>query len=324
MVLSAAAKFNLAVLVWTAVFIAAGGSVLWALDRSGHLPAPPITATFCIDEKFKFLRETSIRDPNLIAVGSSVAWRSIDLSGLGERTSGALRPLNAAPCFLKVHETAFLTDFYLDNIPSVRTVLSIFAMRDFENCRTSPDFFDPVQTRRYVFEGWPAWHLYFLNFRPHLFVRDMMKIRAMRSGVDKNSLWMDHYGSGPSLLAPPETREDVVPTPECFDHLEQFGHQLAARGVAWVVVLLPPMRAWLKAYDPEGQRDRAWRSEVAKRLAGTRAIALDGAYGPPVVDEDFTDPAHLHWKAVPRFSDWIFDAMAQRGALIPPQREARR
>src|SRR4051812_19231072 len=65
-----AIRFNIAFILWCALFLALGGVGLAALAAIDRLPAPPVTATNCIDEKFKFLHETEIRNPGLLAVGS--------------------------------------------------------------------------------------------------------------------------------------------------------------------------------------------------------------------------------------------------------------
>ena len=312
------ARFNVALLAWALVFLSVGGVGLTMLDRAGRLPPPPLTATNCIDEKFKFLHDSAIRDPDLIAVGSSVTWRNLDFSVLERRHGNRVRALNAAPCYLTVNETAFLTRFYLDNMPSVRVVLSVFAMRDFEGCRGAGAFFDVDVARRYIVEGKPAWHLYFLNFRPYVFLKDVVRIRDMRTGANVTGpLNMDRFGSGPLFLTPPEIRSDVWTSPDCFDRLERMAHEIEERGVKWVVALLPPMPAWLEAYDPGGARDRTWRESVAERLRGTQAIVMDGRNGPPVKDRNFSDPAHLHWASVPTFTSWLVDEMVSEAVLAP-------
>jgi hypothetical protein len=300
-------RFNLVFAASLVTLLALGGSGLWLLDQLGRLPAPPVTATNCIDEKFGFVREHAGDAPRLIAVGSSVTWRNLDFSVLSKADLAALRPLNAAPCFLRVNETATLTRFYLDNMPSVKVVLSVFAMRDFEACEGDGAFFDPAATRRYMFGGWPGWPLYFQNFRPLLFLEDVWRMPGMRSGADASrSLAMDRWGSSPVMLTPPSTRGDVATNAQCFAHLDRARRDIADRNVRWIVVLLPPMPAWLDAYDRDGERDRAWRAEIARRLAGSDVTLLDGDGRLPVKDSDFTDPAHFHWSTVPAFTRWIF------------------
>jgi hypothetical protein len=314
-------KYNICVIACMAAFIAAGGFGIWILDRIERLPPPPLTATFCIDEKFMFMRNTVSQKPDILAVGSSATWRNLDFSVL-RGIAGSARPLNGAPCYLKVHETAFLTGFYLDNMPSVQKVISVFAMRDFENCRGNPAFFDPATARRYVFDGWPAWHLYFLNFRPRHFFRDVVNLPAMRSGSDvRNAINMDLYGSAPLLITPPEIREDVVTTPECFQSAKDLARELAARNIIWSVILMPPMPAWLSAYDPTGVRDRNWRIMVADRLKDTGAIVIDGRDAPLKDNENFTDPAHFHWSYVAAFSEWVFrEIFAKREQVLSDYR----
>jgi hypothetical protein len=312
-----ARRFNLGIVAFSAAICLAGLGALALLERADRLPAPPLTATHCIDEKFKFLRETDIRNPDIIAVGSSVTWRNIDFSLFDRRLGDRADPLNAAPCFLKVNETAFLTDFYLRHMPRVRTVVTVFAMRDFDDCRGDGAFFDADDARRYVFDRMPGWPLYFKNFRPWTFAKDVVRVPAMRSGADSLApMVMDRYGSGPLRIEPPDVRGDMAYTRACLDRLEKAARDLKARKVDWVVVLMPPMPAWIAAFDLGGRRDAAWRAAVAARLDGTGALLLDGARSPIDADRQFTDPTHLHWDSVPILTTWIMDEM-ERAAVLP-------
>jgi hypothetical protein len=300
-------RFNVAFLIWCGFFLALSGAGLVILASLDRLPSPPITATDCIDEKFRFLHETPIRHPNLLAVGSSVTWRNLDFSFFEEYYGDEVQPLNAAPCFLYINQTAYLTDFLLDNMPGVKTVLSIVSMRDFSKCSSSPTaFFDPEDARGYVFEGQSGWHLYYKNFRPAAFVRDVISLPGRRSGeTSYGSLVMDKYGSGPVTLASPEIRENFEFDRSCLTHLKSMSDSLARRGITFVVVLLPLMPAWRDAYDPGGDRDAEFRSAVAEQLASTRTVLIDPQKGLKLKNENFTDHAHLQWSSVPLLMQYL-------------------
>jgi len=321
---TSARAYNRALLISTGIVLALAAAFLVLLDRIGRLPAPPLTATNCIDEKFKFLHETDLRSPALVAVGSSVTWRNLDLSVLEAGDGRPADALNAAPCYLHVHETAFLANFLVDNMPSVRTVLTVLAMRDLETCVGPGAFFDPDDARHYVFERAPAWHLYFLNFRPVSFVKDVVRLKEMRTAPPEDeSLAMDRYGSSPMTSRHPDPHGNMVADPSCLTHLRRMAEALKARGVRLVVALLPPMPAWLAAYDPQGTRDRAWREGVVRTLAGTGAIVRDGATSLRLRDAHFTDPMHLQWPATPILTRWLVAEMQAAGVLpIPARRHA--
>jgi hypothetical protein len=203
-------------------------------------------------------------------------------------------------------------------MPAVRTVVSVFAMRDFDDCRGTGAFFDPEDARRYVFDGKPGWPLYFKNFRAWTLLKDAGRIQAMRTGADTFApLVMDAYGSGPLTSEPPDVRGDMEYTGACLARVEAMARDLQARGVTWVVVLLPPMPAWIAAFDPGGVRDAAWRDGVAERLAGTGAVFLDGRKSPIDDDRRFSDPAHLNWRHVPILMTWLMDELARVAALEP-------
>ena len=308
---SNAIRFNIAFILWCALFLVLGGAGLACLSALGRLPAPPVTATNCIDEKFKFMHDTEIRNPGLIAVGSSVTWRNLDFSVFAEHYGGEVEPLNAAPCFLYVNQTAFYTDFLLDNMPSVKSVMSVFSMRDFSACAASPtEFFRPEDARGYVFDKQPAWHLYLKNFRPVSFARDVVELPGMRSGEDISaSLVMDPYGSGPFTLPKPEIREDFQLDATCLDHLSAMSEDLSRRSIDFIVVLLPQMPAWRDAYDPGGVRDAEFRREVSRRLEPTRTVLIDAQQGLHLSNEQFTDHAHLQWRSVPLLMRYLISQL---------------
>jgi len=102
--------FNVALIGFCASAALCFACFLAFLHAENRLPAPPLTSTSCIDEKFLFLHNTDLTSVNFLAVGSSATWRNLDFSAV----SGAwpsVRPLNAAPCYLYMDQTAYLSEF---------------------------------------------------------------------------------------------------------------------------------------------------------------------------------------------------------------------
>src|SRR3712207_3183643 len=97
-----------------------GVRALAAPGAKGWLPAPPLTATNCVDSKFALLRRLDLSDRTLVAVGSSATWRNLDLELLERRFPGT-RAYNVAPCYLHMDQTAFFAEFMLDRMPQVET-----------------------------------------------------------------------------------------------------------------------------------------------------------------------------------------------------------
>jgi hypothetical protein len=305
------ARFTLAFFAFIGAFLIAGIASIYALGQTGYLPPPPLTATSCIDEKFKFIREHADSEPDLLAVGSSVTWRNLDFSVAG-KVGNFRQPLNGAPCYLHIHETAWLTDLYLDHFSSVRTVLTVLAMRDFESCAGDGRLFAQQLGEGMMFEGWPEWLVYFVNFRPMRLLRTARNIKAMRSGQDADStLVMDHFGSGPLTLTPPDPREDVTVSADCYPHLEQMERNLEQRNIRWIVVLMPPMPAWTARYDPGGERDAAWRAKITETLHSSNTVLIDARKSPFLSDRHFVDPAHYNWRYAASFTRWIFEEYAK-------------
>ncbi len=282
-------NYNLALIAWLCVFLLLFATGLKTLERMRRLPPPPFTATACIDEKFRFLHGTDLSEITLLAVGSSVTGRSLDAGALQRRYGPGVKAINAAPCYLQMNQIAFLTDFYLKHLPHVKTVLSVFAMRDFSECASNPtEFFDINEVGKYIFERHSLFYLYLKNFRPVPFLR--FALNPPRTETDQ-------YGWAPLELAP-DARKDVSLDKTCLTHLRRMSENLAQRNIDFVAVLLPPMPAWLNQYDPDGARDRAYRFAVAAHIDPEHTLLIDAGKELKLANEHFTDPAHLQRDSV--------------------------
>lgn len=307
-------RFLILFALFSAAFLALGALGLAGLAAVGRLPPPPFVATDCIDEKFAFLSRQPLQDVDLVAVGSSVTWRNLDFSAVDTRRMGVTRPINAAPCWLYVQQTRHYTRFLVDNMPKVKHVMTVFGMRDFENCRDRPDFFPETWLKLNLFHGVPAAPLYFVNFRPRPFAGMVLKIKEERQG-GKRPIVMDPWGSGPFEDAP-QSWVDIPQDPACLDALAGMKADLAARGLHWIVVLFPEMPMWRDRFDPDSRRDRAWRDRVTRVAAGPNVTVLDASEAGLTDVAFFTDPAHLNWPQAARFTRWIFDALASERVQV--------
>jgi hypothetical protein len=297
----AARRYVLGVFAVVAIVLGGFGAALALLGRLDMLPPPPLTATTCIDEKFKFLAERDLRDVDLVAVGSSVTWRNLDVTAF--RDSGLARqPINAAPCYLHLSEVVYYTDFLLSRMRNVATVVSVVAPRDFERCTTPSDaFFPSALAGAYVFDGMPPFPIYVANLVPHKFVRDVLRIRQMRS--DPNTaltLIMDDHGAGPLRASSkwlPEPAFDEM----CFAALSALERTVVAHGAKLIVATMPLQPEWRALHDPDGQLMAAFEQRVRAALimpstlfhAGSQAAAQSLSYA---------DAVHFLWDSAVRYS----------------------
>jgi len=287
-------------------------ALLYVLGRIGSLPAPPITATYCIDEKFKFLAEQDdLVESDLIAVGSSVTWRNLDMRPLADR-GVARRPINAAPCYLYMDQTAYLTSFLLDHLDRVEIVVSIVGPRDFANCNEADRaFFAPDRAAAYIFDGASPLWLYVTNFRPIPFLRDAWSIAEKRSSPwARGPLVMNAYGAGPI-----EGTSDWAPPPQfdeaCFAALRGFEAMLDARGVRLVLVSFPSSPGWRAQYDPGGEVTEQFEARLRGALSESDSVFVPGkafSFGPT----EYFDYVHLQWPAARDLSARLADILAAR------------
>lgn len=287
--------------IGTVLFAVAGVAALGAADR---LPAPPVNGTWCIDEKLAWMRANpELLDSGVIAVGSSVTWRNLNFGEIpvGERNAvgGAA---NLAACFLRINQTHELTTFLLDFSPSTHTVISVIAARDFEACSFSPrNFFDPELLESYLAGEVSEWWVYFRNLRALTFIGDVIRLPNV-----SDQLIFDELGSGPLVRDEPIVAGPVEMEAGCFDDLRIMATDLTNRGVKLVLVLFPFMPAWLESADSTGEMRAEYLTNVRSSIAGTGAVLVD-ATGMTIPHEDFADPFHLQWPAVPAFTRYVWE-----------------
>lgn len=299
--------------------LALAAAAMAGLAGLERLPAPPLTATNCIDEKFRFLSRAELDAVDLLAVGSSVTWRNLKMDEFAAVRPERV-PINAAPCYLYVNQTAYLTDFLLTHMPAVETVLTVLAPRDFEDCGDQDTrFFDPAAAAPYLFAGRTPWHLYLRNFRPVAFAKDVLRLHGMRRDPEHpRSLVMDAYGSGPLRVRTGWQPRPAI-DPRCFAHLARLEAGVVRQGARLVVVTLPTMPDWKRRYDPDGRIVDGLRRGIAAALTDPRTVVIDGdqyAAG----DEQFADAAHLLWQETGRFTRFVAAAAfaGERAAAARP------
>jgi hypothetical protein len=298
--------------VLAAALAVAGG--LGLLGARGLLPAPPATATWCFNEKFAFLRDAPLADRTLVAVGSSATWRNLDMALL-ERGLPGTRPINAAPCFLQMDQTAFLAEFLLARMPQARTVIAVLAPRDFESCSAADAaFFDPGLVGAYLDERMPGWLLHLVGFRPVWLAREVLRRQRLRA-VAAARYGDDAYGT--SVM---RERAAYWPAPVldagCDAALTRLEALVAAHGARLVVATVPVMPAWSAAFDPDGTLVEGWVQRLRAALQRPETVLVDGralAWD----DGRFADPVHLLDPHHGAFTEILLAAIAARDAGAP-------
>lgn len=303
-----AARFLAAFLLLVLGGIGAVAAAHVVLDRRGLLPPPPLTATWCIDEKFAFLRGQPLASYTLFAVGSSATWRNLDMPLL-ERRLPATRALNAAPCYLHIDQTAFMAGFLLERMPRVETVVSVVAPRDFEACPAGQRaFFDPHLAGAYLSGEVPSWLPYVSGFRPIYLAREALEQENLPPGPDV----LAEDGRGSSILRRPHFwRPEPVIDPACFMGLGALEQAVAARGARLVVAILPVMPEWGERFDPDGSFVGAWMRDMRAALRRPETLLVDGR-ALNWSDDRFADPVHLLYPSHRPFTDLIARAIARR------------
>lgn len=274
------------------------------------LPPPAITGIVPTDEKFKFLRNHSGNYPELLAVGSSVAWMHFDGAAI-EEVAGPF--LNGGTAHLKINQSRRFAAFYLDRFPGVRHVILATALADFRECGSSPDvIMNEEVAADYIGGDHPTPYYYLRYFAPLRYVTQAQERDELLEPYERGSHWMDRYGTTPIVddtLGPGyDLRYDAIELdPLCLQALRGLKADLDARGVTLSVVLTPVNPRYAAAF-PQSDAATARIAAEAKAL-GLHVLNLydDPAYR----DADFWDAFHLQWPAAQRMSRAVADDLSK-------------
>ena len=299
----------IAATVLSVVLFCAALGVLRAMDR---LPPTPVSGMWCIDSRFTWLREhPDWKNAQLLAVGSAATFRNLDF-GVVSQERGVVNA--AAPCFLTMNQSRYLTEFLVQRASRLETVMMVLAPRDFQGCSRNPAaFFNPDLVDRFIAgEVNKAW-LRFRNFS----LKDIF-FHAIYADERRPQLQYDKFGSGPLMTGVPDTGQPVALEPGCYSELRRLAGMLEAKGIQFIAVTFPVMQGWAERHDRSGVRQAQFRSAIESALAPTKAILVDGMAHWRAPDSSFTDPVQLQWPETAAFTRFVWQEARQQGAELPP------
>jgi hypothetical protein len=279
---------------------------LFVLDAANNLPPPAFTNSLCFDAKLAFHRENTLGAPNLLVIGSSVAWRHLDGEMLMQDRP-QVRPLNAGFCGLTAGQSTFVARWFLDRTPSVQDVLMITSPQDFEDCtRTNSEVFDTKDVDGFVIGKASPWPYYMRYFDPFSLVRNAFAIAS-------DPFEFDQYGSGP--LRTDEVREAQIYglvrklDPACFAAVEALNLHLKADGRRLLVATTPLQTAW-KTGTAAAPLLADFNNRMRAAIAGNSASQFwDGDAAGVVGPDAFFDPIHLRWSAAGIYTQALGEAL---------------
>ncbi|MFC3125346.1 hypothetical protein ACFOD4_09750 [Pseudoroseomonas globiformis] len=287
---------------------------LGALSATGHLPPPAFSNSLCVDEKLAFHREHPEARPNLLVIGSSVAWRHFDGARLVHDLP-QVKPLNGAFCGLAANQSVYAANWFLDQTPGIRDVLMITSPQDFENCSTNrAAIFDGDDAAKYVSGEASPWRYYMRYFDPISLARNAGSIAAQRSGQDfVDPLVFDPYGSGP--LDTTRNRDTLLYgmvkslDRKCFDAVAALARRLKAEDRRLLVATTPLHPDW-KADGSAAPLLAEFNGRMREALAeDPQARFWDGDAARVVERGAFFDAIHLRWSAAGTYTAALGQAL---------------
>ena len=286
-------------------------SLVWlglaAINHFNLLPPPQLTNNLCMDQKLAYLRAHLIRQPTILATGSSVTWRSFDSSAVLQATDGRAVPLNVAFCGLKINQTSFVTEYFVRRVPSIRAVVTILAPQDLTECAaTNPRVFDPADVDDFVFRHGSEFAFYLKYFDPLTLIKNIFILHSMETGGHPlDTMRMNRFGDAPlDTDASRGLTYGALPPrdPVCLASLQKLAKDLNAEGRRLIVVTMPVNPVWKARYDPDGAVMRNTTHLIRRALAGSEAIFWDANHKFAMKPSAFIDAIHIRWSAARTFS----------------------
>jgi hypothetical protein len=307
-------RFNAAMrpayLIWIGVglfgSLALFAGLILGLRVTGHLPPPAFSNSLCADEKLGFMRDHPVQSPNLLVIGSSVAWRHFDGQTVANEAPG-VRPLNGAFCGLRANQSVYVANWLLDRERTVKQVLMIVDPQDFAGCSAvHAATFDRADADAYVYGQGSAWLPYLRYFSPASLLRNARTVKAQREGqVEFDPLVFNRYGDGPldtansrSLLYGQAEPLD----PACFAALDSLAQRLEREGRQLTVVATPLHPQWKAAHDSQGLMLAEFDRALRRTLEGSGAQFWNADTEYKVSETAFVDAIHLRWSAAQALS----------------------
>ena len=300
-------RYLASILVGMAGALAAFYGVLFLLQSTGNLPPPAFSNSLCFDEKLSFMRQHPADAPNLLVIGSSVAWRNFDGATVASQSKD-LKPLNGAFCAQYVNQSVFIANWLLDRQPTVRQVLLIASPRDFSQCSIHREaVFNRNDADDFLYNGTSQWPYYLQYFSPVSLLDNARRVKDRRTNkVELDPLVFTAYGDGPLNTADshlglvygkPEPLDAV-----CFQALKSLAQRLQKEGRQFTVVSSPLHPDWKAREDASGAFINDFDVRVVKALKTTDARYWNADTEWKTANTSFTDALHLRWSAAREFS----------------------
>lgn len=303
--------------------LAAFGLTLAGLDRSGNLPPPAFSNNLCVDEKLSFLRSHRVATPDVLVIGSSVAWRHVDGDEL-VKNSPTTKPLNGAFCGLFANQSVYVGNWLLDREPTIRHVVMVIDPQDFAGCWKVPDsVFNRDDADAYVYDHASRWPYYMRYFSPVSLIRNALTVKGQRNGQSEwDPLVFDHYGGGP--LDTLNSRRLLYGKPDaldhsCFDALSAMASRLEREARQFTVVATPLHPEWKSRYDRNGEFLADFDLRIRRSLGQSGASYWNADKELNTPASDFVDAIHLRWSAAQRFSAALAKHLYPSAPAVEPE-----
>ena len=287
------------VMLGALVMLAALIYALVGLGAAGALPPPQFSNNLCIDEKLAGMRVAPPQRPDLLVIGSSVAWRHFNAPAALAVAPG-LRPYNAGFCGARLDQTEKVARWLTGRLPTVRRVVLVASPFDFQGCSTHADsHFDVAAADRFVFDGASPARFYARYFDPVTLARNATSVGAARRDIGgPDPLVQDRFGDGPS--EPRANRglfydRGEAFDPVCFAALHRMALALHRQGQALDVTITPLHPDWAARYG-----DPRLAAGVAAALQGTGARFHPAVHTPDV--HSFYDAIHMRWSGTAAYT----------------------
>lgn len=289
------------------------------LNMTDNMPAPMLSNSFSLDEKFRYLRLNKRYQADYVVLGSSTGLANIHSETMMSYPKINQNYLNYSAWGLNITGKLYYWNF-LKEIVHPKVMIIPIDLNEFNSWEDKTPDFKQKDVKRYLDGANPVW--FYLKYHKNGFVERLRKVIGYREINDTQLSTKFDQAGGVPLNVTKESRitrkkwKDRLSaeryTEQAYIDLDQLLSSLKQKGIIAVIVEQPLREHYRESESEFGFIEDHWDkvSAIAKQ---NRAYFFNMQ---DILPEDaslFSDSGHMNWWAAEEFTKKLLKQMEHEG-----------
>jgi len=289
------------------------------LNMTDNMPAPMLSNSFSLDEKFRFLRLNKGYQADYVVLGSSTGLANIHSEVMMRYPKIKQSYLNYSAWGLNITGILYYWNF-IKEIVHPKVLIIPIDLNEFNSWEDKIPDFNQKDVKRYLAGANPVW--FYLKYHKKGFVERLKLVIGHRRINDtQESIKFDQAGGIPlkvtkeSRITRKKWKDRITAkryTEQAYIDLDQLLSSLKQKGIIAVIVEQP-----LREHYRESESEFRFIKDHWDKVS--TIAKLNGAYFfnmQDILPEDpslFSDSEHMNWWAAEEFTKKLLERMEQEG-----------